>query len=182
MTRLAAVLTERGLRMRPQRNRAPAPISAKYLTLVLRDRYYLGTVTYKGEEFAGRHEALVTPELFARVQAVLDGRLAKTGERQRKHRHYLKSTLWCGRCHERGIESRCFLTRAQGHGGEYWYFVCTARQDRACGSPLRADRGCGSGSAAALRDAAVAWGLRRPCVRGTESQARRRAAEHAADA
>lgn len=84
MTRLAAVLTERGLRMRPQRNRAAAPISAKYLTLVLRDRYYLGTVTYKGEEFAGRHEALVTPELFARVQAVLDGRLAKTGERQRK--------------------------------------------------------------------------------------------------
>ena len=27
------------------------------------------------------------------------------------------------------------LTRARGHGGEYWYFVCTARQDRACGSP-----------------------------------------------
>jgi len=129
------VLTDRGLRMRPQRNRAAAPISAKYLTLVLRDRYYLGTVTYKGEEFPGRHEALVTPELFARVQAVLDGRLAKTGERQRKHHHYLKSTLWCGRCHERGIESRCFLTRAQGHGGEYWYFLCTAQQDRACGSP-----------------------------------------------
>ena len=42
------------------------------LARVLRDRYYLGFVSYKGEEYPGRHEPLVTPELFARVQAVLD--------------------------------------------------------------------------------------------------------------
>jgi len=132
MARLAAVLTDRGLRMRPQANRAAGPISAKYLTRLLRDRYYLGVVSYGGEEFPGRHEALVTAELFARVQTVLDGRQTKTGERQRKHHHYLKSTLWCGRCHERGAESRLILTRAKGHGGEYWYFFCSARQDHDC--------------------------------------------------
>lgn len=147
MTRLAAVRTERGLRMRPQRNRAAAPISAKYLTLVLRDRYYLGTVTYKGEEFAGRHEALVTPELFARVQAVLDGRLAKTGERQRKHHHYLKSTLWCGRCHERGIESRCFSPEHRGTAASTG--ISCARRGKTgrvvpptCGSRMRKRQCC----------------------------------------
>jgi hypothetical protein len=94
MQRLADTLSERGLRMRSQANRPAGPISAKYLTRVLRDRYYVGYVVYKGEEFQGRHEPLVTPELFGRVQAVLDGRLAKTGERQRTHHHYLRAR--CG--------------------------------------------------------------------------------------
>lgn len=141
MERLASVLTERGLRMRAQANRSAAPISAANLARVLRDRYYLGVVTYHGTDYPGRHEPLVTPELFARVQGVLDGRMARTGERQRKHHHhYNKSTLWCGRCHARGRESRLILTRAKGRGGEYWYFLCTARQDRACDAPyLRAE-------------------------------------------
>jgi hypothetical protein len=52
------VLSERGLRKRPQANRPAGPISAKYLAPVLRDRYYLGTVSYNGEEYQGRHERL----------------------------------------------------------------------------------------------------------------------------
>jgi hypothetical protein len=51
--------------MRSQANRAAAPISANYLTRVLRDRYYLGVVTYRGEEYPGRHEPHVSHELFA---------------------------------------------------------------------------------------------------------------------
>lgn len=135
MTRLATVLTGRGLRMRPQTNRPAGPISAKYLTRVLRDRYYLGVITYQGIEYSGRHTPLVTPELFARVQTILDARLPKTGERQRKHHHYLKSTVWCGRCYDRGVESRLLLVRAQGRGGEYWYFRCRAQQDHECDAP-----------------------------------------------
>jgi hypothetical protein len=89
-------------------------------------------VTYPGEEYSGRHEPLVSHELFAGVQIVLDGRLAKTGERQRTHHHYLKSIIWCGRCHQRGVESQLILMRAAGHGGEYWYFFCTSRRDGTC--------------------------------------------------
>jgi site-specific DNA recombinase len=135
MERLADVLTERGLRMRSQANRPAGPISAKYLARVLRDRYYLGFVSYNGEEYVGRHEPLVTTELFARVQAFLDERLPKAGERQRRHHHYLKGSLWCGRCHDRGFESRLVLTKVKGHGGEYWYFFCSARQNHACDAP-----------------------------------------------
>jgi site-specific DNA recombinase len=136
MERLADVLSERGLRMRPWGNRPAGPISAKYLARVLRDRYYLGFVSYGGEEYPGRHEPLVSAELFARVQAVLDERLPKAGERQRRHHHYLKGSLWCGRCHDRGVESRLLLAKAIGrHGGEYWYFFCSARQDHACDAP-----------------------------------------------
>jgi site-specific DNA recombinase len=133
--RLADVLRERGLRMRPQANRPAGPISAKYLARVLRDRYYLGVVSYDGEEYPGRHEPLISTALFAKVQAALDERLPKTGERQRRHHHYLKGGVWCGRCHGRGVEARLLLTKVKGHGGEYWYFFCSARQDHACDAP-----------------------------------------------
>jgi site-specific DNA recombinase len=123
------LLTERGLQMRPQNRRPAGPISAKYLARVLRDRYYLGFVNYKGEEYQGRHEPLVSAELFTKVQALLDERLPKKGSRQRRHHHYLKGHLWCGRCHDRGVESRLLVMKGKGRGGEYWYVFCAARQD-----------------------------------------------------
>jgi hypothetical protein len=103
--------------------------------VLLRDRYYLGIVAYKGEEYLGRHEPLVAPELFARVQTELDSHNA-AGVRRRSHRHYLKGTLWCGRCHDEGSESRILLQRAVGQrDGEYWYFFCIRRQDHRCAAP-----------------------------------------------
>jgi hypothetical protein len=135
MERLSNVLSDGGLRMRPRVNRPAGPISANYLGRMLRDRYYLGLINYDGEEYPGRHEPLVSAELFARVQAVLDERQPKNGERQRRHHHYLKGGLWCGRCHDKGVESRLLLTKVKGHGGEYWYFFCSARQEHACDAP-----------------------------------------------
>jgi site-specific DNA recombinase len=137
MERLADVLNERGLRMRSWGEKRPAgPISANYLSRVLRDRYYVGMITYKGEEFQGRHEPLVSAELFAKVQAVLEERLPQPGSRQRVHHHYLKGSLWCGRCHDKGVESRLILTKIKGHGGLYWYFFCASRQEkRDCDAP-----------------------------------------------
>jgi hypothetical protein len=90
MERLARVLAERGLLMRPSAKRPVGPISANCLARILRDRYYLGFICYDGEEYPGRHEPLVSAELFAKVQAVLDERLPKKGSRQRRHSHYLK--------------------------------------------------------------------------------------------
>jgi DNA invertase Pin-like site-specific DNA recombinase len=46
LERLARVLAERGLRMRPRANRPAGPISANYLSRMLRDRYYLGFINY----------------------------------------------------------------------------------------------------------------------------------------
>ncbi len=132
LEQLADALTDRGLRTRPTARRPAGPISDSKLSVLLRDRYYLGYVTYQGVEYHGRQEPLVSPEVFDRVQQVLESRRA-AGERQRKHHHYLKGSLWCGRCHfEDGRESRMLLQRAEGNGGVYWYFFCRARYDRLC--------------------------------------------------
>ncbi len=135
LVRLAQALTDRGLRTRPTARWPAGPVSTSKLQALLRDRYYLGVVTYQGVDYAGRHEPLITRELFERVQTVLDTHRA-AGERQRTHRHYLKGTLWCGRCHDRGGDTRMLLQRTVGrHGGEYWYFFCAGRQRGTCDSP-----------------------------------------------
>ncbi len=131
---LQDTLTDRGLRTRPGRHPA-GPVSISKLASMLRDRYYLGYVTYQGIEYQGRHQPLVTPELFERVQLVLDAK-ASAGERPRVHHHYLKGSLWCWRCHsEDGRESRMIVNKAKGNGGEYFYFFCRARHDHACSTP-----------------------------------------------
>src|SRR5262249_28552982 len=64
-------LTERGLRTRAIRSCPPKPLSLSRLWAILRSRYYLGYVHYRGAEYPGRHEPLVGEEVFDRVQAVL---------------------------------------------------------------------------------------------------------------
>ena len=129
--RLQAVLTDRGLVSRPGRYPA-GPVSTSKLQAMLRDPYYVGVVTYDGELYQGRHEALISEELFERVQAVFETR-ATAGERLRQHPHYLKGSVWCGKCHNDGHESRLLVQRAVGqHGGEYFYFFCSRKQERAC--------------------------------------------------
>ncbi|MEA3078206.1 MAG: site-specific recombinase [Actinomycetota bacterium] len=128
-------LTKRGLRTRPGKHPA-GPVSLSKLQAMLHDRYYLGFVYYDGEEIPGRHEALVTQEVFDRVQAVLEAKTT-SGERQRRHHHYLKGSLWCGACHDQGRTCRLIIQRAVGRQQqrEYFYFFCRGRQQHVCDMP-----------------------------------------------
>lgn len=130
LTELAEELTDRGLTTRP--GRYPArEVSTSKLGKMLEDRYYLGFVTFQGEEYPGRHEPLVDYDTWERVQEVKTARI-KAGERQRKHHHYLKGTIWCGACHEAGRENRLIQSVVRGNGGTYRYFVCRGQQKGQC--------------------------------------------------
>lgn len=126
-------LAARGLRTRGGKTPAQ-PVSPKQLRRILTNRYYVGKVIYRGEEYEGRHEALVTPELFEQVQAVMEAR-STADERQREHHHYLKGSVWCDECHQAGRTGRLILTLAKGRGGDYLYFFCRQRQERNCNAP-----------------------------------------------
>ncbi len=131
---LHAELDRRGLRTRASGRWPSGPVSMTKLAVILRDPFYTGVVTYKGEQFDGRHVPLITRKLFDQVQLVMDGH-ASAVERDRKHPHYLKGTLWCGACHDRGVESRLLLQRSVGaSGGEYFYYFCRATQSGQCSS------------------------------------------------
>jgi site-specific DNA recombinase len=127
---LAKELDQRGLRTRP--NRHPSqPLSTTHLQTVLTNRYYVGIVTYKGEEFNGRHTPIVEPALFEEVQRILAGR-GPVNVRRRTHNHYLKGMLWCDPCHQQGREFRLIRQQSKGNGGTYDYFFCRGRQEHVC--------------------------------------------------
>ena len=118
---LSEALAARGLRAIPQGDRPSRPLARSMVGHLLTNRYYLGIVTFRGVEYPGRHDQLVSQELFDRVQEVLKLH-GRSGERDRKHHHYLKGTVYCGGC-----GSRLCLARAKG---TYLYFFCVGRHTK----------------------------------------------------
>ncbi len=126
--RLVDELDERGLRSRPHKRHAlPRPLKKNDVHRMLRGRYCVGKVSWKGEEFDGNHEPLIDTELFERVQELLSSR-NQSGGHYRVHDHYLKGTLYCGECGGRFYYDQV----TNRHGKKYQCFVCRGRQLRKC--------------------------------------------------
>lgn len=133
---LSEELYDRGLRTRPTAGRPAQAISVSRLSDLLRDRYYVGVITFQGDEIAGRHEPLVSEELFEQVQDVIEMRTAAK-EYRRVHHHYLKGSLFCGACHAGGLTQRMIMQETTNrHGTTYLYFVCQGRKkEGTCDTP-----------------------------------------------
>ncbi|WP_374957080.1 recombinase family protein [Actinopolyspora mortivallis] len=128
-------LYDRSLHALPTTKHPAKKVSINKPSQLLRDRYYLGYVTYKGEEIRGRHEPLIDEDLFDRVQDRLNSR-ARAKERRRVHHHYLKGSLYLGRCRRAGITQRMINQRTvNGHGSEYLYFFCHNKRNGTCQAP-----------------------------------------------
>ncbi|WP_209023500.1 recombinase zinc beta ribbon domain-containing protein, partial [Actinomyces viscosus] len=82
----------------------------------------LGVVQFQGVEYPGKHEPLVDEETWQAVQAVLGSH--RSGERERMHNHFLKSTVVCGQCGSRLLVQNT----KNGKGVLYPYFICARRQ------------------------------------------------------
>jgi site-specific DNA recombinase len=121
---LLAEVTERGLKSRGGPNTPRKPLGISGLHRILSSPYYKGIVTYNGVQYPGKHEPLVDPDTWQRVQDILSSK--KQGEKQREHHHYLKGTIWCGHC-----GSRLCVTYSRGKlGVVYPYYFCVGRQQR----------------------------------------------------
>ncbi len=119
---LVDALNEKGLRTRPSRKLAAKPITISGLHHMLRNPYYMGVVPYQGVYHEGKHEPLIRPELWLRVQDVLTAHNI-SGEKDRVHNHYLKGSIYCGDC-----KSRLIFSRNKGNGGAYDYYTCLSRR------------------------------------------------------
>jgi site-specific DNA recombinase len=123
---MTILLEARGLRSRGNRRCAPRPLELPRVHELLCNPYYAGYITHNGRTYEGRHEPLISQELFDKVQAVLAAH-RHSGERDRKHQHYLKGTIRCGTC-----GSRLVYSCNKGNGGIYEYFVCPRNQRGEC--------------------------------------------------
>ena len=127
LSSLAKELYELGLRTRPTKKRGPGQIGTSALQRILRDPYYAGWIVYKRgtadeQTFRGRHDALVDEETFNQVRALLDEKRV-AGERPQKHQHYLKGSVFCGKCGRRLVYS---LSKGR-NGRKYAYYFCADR-------------------------------------------------------
>ena len=130
LLRLRQALTDKGFRTRTTAKNPAKPITVNGLYQLLCNPYYMGVVPYRGAYHDGTHPALVDAETWLQVQAVLAAHNT-AGEKDRRHPHYLKGSIWCGGCGGRLVYSRNTGRR----GGTYEYFVCLNRhaKRRPCG-------------------------------------------------
>lgn len=100
--------------------RAGRPLALPTIYKVLRNRFYLGELTFDGRRLPGRHRAMVTPSEFARVQA----RVGRP-DRPRPSRHVFTYTglIRCGGCGGMITAER----KTNAYGSRYVYYRCVKR-------------------------------------------------------
>lgn len=92
LKQLRKEMYDRGLR-----NRSGGVFSVAGLAEMLRNPFYIGIIRLKrtDETFHGIHEPIISKTLFDRVQAVLDGKIARGSQR---HEWLFRRLLRCGHC------------------------------------------------------------------------------------
>lgn len=122
-----------GVRSLPRPNTPARALATSHIHNMLKNRYYVGVVTFEGVEYPGKHAALVSQELFQRVQDVRQNR-HQSGEKPRVRTHYLKGSIHCGQCGE-PLSIEVSRNRV---GTYYHYFYCLGRQSLKNGCRFRA--------------------------------------------
>jgi site-specific DNA recombinase len=101
-------------------------ISITSMSKILNNPFYAGIMRVKGQTFKGRHEPLISPDLYKQVQRVLQGKLST---RTIKHNFLFRRLIKCSECQ--------YSTIGEKQKG-YTYYRChtkdcptkTIRQDR----------------------------------------------------
>lgn len=124
LSKLADALEAKGLRTRQTPKLASRPVRIPTLHKALTNPYYVGIIAYKGVYHQGSHKPLIDMDTWLQVQDVMKAHNF-AGEKDRKHPHYLKGSIWCGGC---GL--RMIYSRSTGKGGAYEYFFCMGRKER----------------------------------------------------
>ena len=112
-------LAERAARDGPAPSALGTKVHRSSLHGMLRNPVYCGIVRYKGELFQGKHEPIISLELFEKVQRVFEPN--RNGNKEQTHLFALRDFLWCGDC-------GCKITaeRQKGHV----YYRCTHGKGR----------------------------------------------------
>lgn len=114
-----------GLTTRPTPSKPSTPVPLTTMHHILQNPYFMGIVPYRGFHYEGSHPALVEPEMWLAVQDTLASH-NHTGEKDRKHPHYLRTTIYCSAC-----GGRLVYSQNTGNGGTYEYYFCVKKKTKA---------------------------------------------------
>jgi site-specific DNA recombinase len=116
-----------GLAFRKSGARIPGGTVAK----ILRNRIYTGRFDWAGKTYEGLHEAIVSIELWERVQATLAGRVGRKA-RARRRDFAFSGLIECGAC-------GCAIV-GEIKKERYVYYHCTGYADKCRGNPAACRR------------------------------------------
>jgi len=119
-----ATLKARELGLVYRKSGGKIPVST--VNAILRNRLYCGQFEWNGKLFQGSHEAIVSVELWERVQGVMDGRLAKK-HRRMTHDFAFSGLIACAKC-------GCAVV-GEIKKQRYVYYHCTGYADKCQGNP-----------------------------------------------
>jgi site-specific DNA recombinase len=105
-------IREEGLAYRKTEARLPKSVVHK----ILKNPIYYGDFVWAGKEYRGKHDPIITRELYDRVQDVMEEK-GKRRTRQQKHDWAFQGLLSCGHC-------GCAIT-AELKKQQYVYYHCT---------------------------------------------------------
>ncbi len=119
-----SVALARWLSSQGYRTRQGKPFSFKAALGILRNRVYMGEISFRGTYHPSPHQPLVDPVLFQRAQEILNARSKSASQRHSNQSAYLLAgRVRCAHCGKRYLGAA-----AHGNGGRYSYYVCFSRQ------------------------------------------------------
>lgn len=99
LPKLAQALAERGILSRPRAFACGQPVGGKpfrtgALSHLLGNRMYLGEINHRNKSYAGEHEAILAPEVFAAAQQLLSERKNRTRNTTRRSQALLSGLIF----------------------------------------------------------------------------------------
>lgn len=93
---------------------------------IVRNSIYIGKIKYKGQEYEGKHEPIITKEVFDMAQVrykEIERGLSDSQKSPFKGNHLLSGMIFCGNCGARYF-TKCIVSKK---AGTYYYYVCYSR-------------------------------------------------------
>ena len=111
------------------------------LRLIIRNPIYRGSVKFEGQEYAAKHEALVSPEVWATANAATaetKPRPVYLFQERDAQNHLLKGLAWCGSCGRALVPNDSGKKSARGV--KYRYYTCSLVMRESQASPCSVGR------------------------------------------
>lgn len=115
------------------KTKSDKPLTLSNVQTILRNNFYMGLIEYPRKSskwYAGKHEPIISQELFKRVQEKLDS----NRDVQKGHTKEFAFTrlMKCGMCKSGVTAEEKFKNLADGGQRKYIYYGCTKFNDKHC--------------------------------------------------
>lgn len=103
------------------------PIAYSSLCAMFRNRFYMGVLPFKGQEYPGKHKQMITKEEFNRVQQIIDPSHT-TRPKDKTYNFQLRNLFLCGECgFAITVEQKQKYIKSTSETKTYIYYHCTGK-------------------------------------------------------